>query len=214
MISEIARKLLRLADAIEPDGGATLAQRLLEVLPAHMRAEAGEIILALEGTTRRLPMIAPSESLAADDALDHVLSHDRVLRFDDIPDATRFPQTRALLLKRGLRSLLMLPLTTAKDPRAIAVLASSHPCAFAGIPSGTTEPLRAMAGIALSASLRLTHLHEQIDLMQTEKRALEPTNESSESDVEQAEDATPDTEPGASSGSRRGRRFRFHSRKD
>jgi hypothetical protein len=213
MISELARKLLRLAAAIEPDGGAAVARRFAEALPPHMRAETGEVVFVDHGRTRRLPLIAPAGNLAADDVLDHVVSRDRVLRFDDISDAARYPETRALLSQRGLRSLLLLPLSTAKDLRAIAILASSRSCAFAGVPSGTTEPLRAMAGIALSASLRMTELRRQNDRMKAEAGELESTNESVESGAERQENEPPDTETIADTRPRRGRRFRFHPRK-
>jgi hypothetical protein len=213
MISELARKLLRLAAAIEPDGGATVARRFAEVLPAHMHAETGEIFFVAQGRRRHLPMVAHVGSLAADDVLDHVVSRDRVLRFDDVSDASRYPDTRALLLQRGLRSLFVLPLSTAKDLRAVAVLASSRPCAFAGIPSGTTEPLRAMAGIALTASLRMTDLRRQTKPTKTNESTHESAYEHDESNAERPEEAPPDASPSASPKPRRGRRFRFHSRK-
>jgi hypothetical protein len=163
----LSDSLLALAASIDGDGGHEVCRTLDSLLRDAAPFDAGEVVLREERGFHRFPFGGQDRPLAGDDLVRHVLAERAPLRIDDPRDFEPFPETRDLLARSGMRSVLALPLGIilhvpslphAAAPTGVLVVARRYGWAFVGASLNFLGPLAAMAGYALDRALALTAL--------------------------------------------------------
>jgi hypothetical protein len=150
--------LLRLAEAIGPDGEATVPRLLGEALAAVTDFEAAEIVLSHAGRFVRYPITGGEAPIAGDDLLRHLIQGAEPMRVDEPSEAAPYPQTQEAMNTRGFGSLLAVPLSRSGAPAGGLVLARDFSWSLVGVPLSRVVPMAAMAGIALARSRSLAEL--------------------------------------------------------
>ncbi len=158
MIASLDQLLIALAAAVGPDGGAGVLRVLRDVLRVHAPFDAGEAALLTPVGFERHALAEDEREIAADDLLLDVSNRPEVRRFDEPSALDVFPRTREWLGRRGLKSLLVLPLSQAGGCRGAVVLARDHAFGFVGASLRVMVPLAAMTGLALDWARALARL--------------------------------------------------------
>ncbi|HEY6547960.1 MAG TPA: GAF domain-containing protein, partial [Vicinamibacteria bacterium] len=161
MSGTLAPLLLRIAAAVDGDGGAAVRGVLESVLQDLAPNEAGEIVYARTAGDHVAYLLGQArEAFLGRDLVEHVLAQGVPLRLDDLREAAPFPETHALLRRLGLRSVLVLPFRFGEPDgprvRGAVALARSHGWAFAGASLPLLVPLAGLAGLAFDHALRLS----------------------------------------------------------
>ncbi len=161
MSGTLAPLLLRIAAAVDGDGGAAVRGVLESVLQDRAPYEAGEIVYARSPGDHTSYLLGQArEAFLGRDLVEHVLAQGVPLRLDDLREAAPFPETHALLRRLGLRSILVLPFRFGEPDgprvRGAVALARSHGWAFAGASLPLLVPLAGLAGLAFDHALRLS----------------------------------------------------------
>lgn len=156
MIASLDQHLIALAAAVGPDGGTGVLRVLRDVLRVQAPFDAAEVALMHPAGFLRYTLTDDEREIAAEDLLLDVGNRPEVRRFDEPSALDVFPRTREWLRRRGLKSLLVLPLSQAGGCRGAAVLARDHPYGFVGASLRVLVPLAAMAGLALDWARALT----------------------------------------------------------
>jgi len=149
MMASLDQHLIALAAAVGPDGGDGVLRVLRDVLCAQAPFEAAEVALLHPAGFQRFTLTDDVEPIAAEDLLLDVSGRPEVRRFDEPADLDVFPRTRERLVRRGLKSLLVLPLSQAGGGKGAVVLARAHTFGFVGASLRVLVPVAAMAGLAL-----------------------------------------------------------------
>ncbi len=149
MSASLDQHLIALAASAGTDGGAGVLRVLREVLRTHAPFDAAEVALLHATGFQRYTLTDDEEPLAAEDLLLDVSHRPELRRFDEPADLDVFPRTRERLGRRGLRSLLVLPLSQAGGCEGAVVLGRAHTYGFVGASLRVLVPLAAMAGLAL-----------------------------------------------------------------
>jgi hypothetical protein len=157
MMASLDQHLIALAAAVGPDGGDGVLRVLRDVLRALAPFEAAEVALLNPAGFRRFTLTDDVEPIVAEDLLLDVSNRPEVRRFDDPAGLDVFPRSRERLLRRGLKSLLVLPLSQAGGGKGAVVLARDHTFGFVGASLRVLVPVAAMAGLALDWARALTH---------------------------------------------------------
>jgi GAF domain-containing protein len=164
MVPRVEQHLLALAASVAWDGGDGVVRVLGEVLAAHAPFDAGEVAIVHPTGYLRWTLTDDEEPLADGDLLRYVCDNPQALRLEDLGDLDPFPRSRQALERRGLRSLMVLPLSQAGGTSGAAMVARRYAWAFAGAPLRVLVPVAAMAGLALDCALALTRLHRRQEL--------------------------------------------------
>ena len=170
---EPTETLLALAAATTWDGGDGVVSVLKGALAALAPYEAGELALSMPTGYRRWTFTEEDAPLAGDDLLATICRRDSPLRIDDPEGAAAFPETAARLRRRGLMSLLAVPLHAAGGPDGGVVLARHYGWAYAGTSMRTVSVCVSMAGLCLERSLALTALRRELEAAGHRLRELE-----------------------------------------
>ncbi len=158
MIASLDQLLIALAAAVGPDRGAGVLRVLRDVLRAQAPFDAAEVAFLSPAGFQRYTLTDDEREIAADDLLLDVSNRPEVRRFDEPSALDVFPRTRDWLGRRGLKSLLVLPLSQAGGCRGAVVLARDHTFGFVGASLRVLVPLAAMAGLALDWARALTRV--------------------------------------------------------
>lgn len=158
MIASLDQLLIALAAAVGPDGGNGVLRVLRDVLRVQAPFDAAEVALLNPAGFQRYTLTDDEREIAADDLLLDVSNRPEVRRFDELSALDVFPRTREWLRRRGLQSLLVLPLSQAGGCRGAVVLARDHTFGFVGASLRVLVPLAAMAGLALDWARALTRV--------------------------------------------------------
>jgi hypothetical protein len=156
MIASLDQHLIALCAAVGPDSGAGVLRVLRDVLRVQAPYDAAEVALLHPAGFQRYTLTDDEREIAAEDLLLDVSNRPEVRRFDEPGALDVFPRTREWLRRRGLQSLLVLPLSQAGGCRGAVVLARDHGYGFVGASLRVMVPLAAMAGLALDWSRALT----------------------------------------------------------
>lgn len=149
MTASLDQHLIALAAAVGPDGGDGVLRVLRDVLRARAPFDAAEVALLHPAGFQRYTLTDDDQEIAAEDLLLDVSHRPEVRRFDEPSALDVFPRTRERLARRGLKSLLVLPLSQAGGGKGAAVLAREHTFGFVGASLRMLVPVAAMAGLAL-----------------------------------------------------------------
>lgn len=160
---ESNQTLLALAAATTWDGGDGVVSTLRSALCTIAPFDAGELALSMPTGFRRWTFTDDEEPLAANDLLLDVSRHDTPLRIDQPEEAEVFPETAARLRRRGLMSLLAVPLNAAGGPDGAVVLARTFGWAYAGTSMRAVSVSVSMAGLCLERALALTALRRELE---------------------------------------------------
>ncbi len=170
---EPTQTLLALAAATTWDGGDGVVSTLRSALCACAPFDAGELALSMPTGFRRWTFTDDETPLAGDDLLLNLCRRELPLRIDQPEEVDAFPETAARLRRRGLMSLLAVPLNAAGGPEGGVVLARQFGWAFAGTSIRAVSVTVAMAGLCLERSLALTALRRELEAAGHRLRELE-----------------------------------------
>jgi hypothetical protein len=170
---EPTQTLLALAAATTWDGGDGVVSTLRTELAALAPFDAGELAVFMPTGYRRWTFTGEEEPVAGDDLLLYLGRREAPLRIDQPDEAEAFPETAARLHRRGLMSLLAVPLNSAGGPEGGVVLARRFGWAFAGTSMRAVSVSVAMAGLCLERSLALTALRRELEAAGQRLRHLE-----------------------------------------
>lgn len=149
MRASLDQHLIALAAAVGPEGPEGVLRVLRDVLRAHAPFEAAEVALAHAAGFQRFTLTDDEQPVAAEDLLLDVSNRPEVRRFDEPAGLDVFPRSRERLVRRGLKSLLVLPLSQAGGGKGAVVLARDHTFGFMGASLRVLVPVAAMAGLAI-----------------------------------------------------------------
>jgi hypothetical protein len=171
--------MLRIAAAVDGDGGAGVRGALQAALQELAPFDGGELVYArIPGEHASYLLGDAHEAFLGSDLVEHVLAEGVPLRFDDLRDATAFPDTLARLRGLGLRSILVLPFhfSEAQGPRLRGALAIArrHGWAFVGASLHDLAPLAGLAGLAFDQALRLSALSDRTPAVFAPRPAASP----------------------------------------
>lgn len=157
MMASLDQHLIALAAAVGPDGGDGVLRVLRDVLRTQAPFEAAEVALMHPAGFQRFTLTDDVDPIVAEDLLLDVVNRPEVRRFDEAAGLDVFPRTRERLVRRGLKSLLVLPLSQAGGGAGAVVLARAHSFGFVGVSLRVLVPLAAMAGLAFDWARALAH---------------------------------------------------------
>ncbi|HEY6547199.1 MAG TPA: GAF domain-containing protein, partial [Vicinamibacteria bacterium] len=163
MSGSLAPLMLRIAAAVDGDGGAGVRRALQDALQDKAAFDGGELVYArIPGEHASFLLGDAREAFLGSDLVEHVLAEGAPFRIDDWRDAAAFPDTLARLRRLGLRSVLVLPFRfeEPEGPRLRGALAVTrrHGWAFVGASLHVLGPLAGLAGLAFDQALRLSAL--------------------------------------------------------
>jgi hypothetical protein len=156
-------QLLALAGAVSWDSGDGVVGVLRTLLERAAPYEAGEVAVAHPTGFQRWTLTDDDSPLMGEDLLVHVAARPHPLRLDDLHEVEPYGRTRELLERRGMRSLLVLPLSSAGGAEGAIGVACAHGWAFVGCSLRGLVPLASMAGLALAQARGLTALRRMTD---------------------------------------------------
>jgi hypothetical protein len=152
--------LFALTRAVGWDHGDSVLAVLDRFLRAELSFETGEVaVLGPIGFERYL---LSGDPLAGEDILLEARRRGGPLRIDDIRLVSEYPRTRQAMERRGLRSILLVPLGAKGGLEGWIVLGQDYSFAFAGASMRRLESVAAMAGLALLNAQKLTRLHNRL----------------------------------------------------
>jgi hypothetical protein len=125
--------------------------------------DAGELAVLGAVGFERWTLTDDDEAVAAEDLLLQLTRRRQALRLDHPGELAAFPRTRERMARRGLQSLLALPLSAPGSPQGAVVLARRYGWAFVAAPVSSFQELVALAGLCLGCSRQLTALHRQLE---------------------------------------------------
>jgi len=160
---EPTQTLLALAAATTWDGGDGVVSTLRAALEATAPFDAGELALSMPTGFRRWTFTEDEEPVAGEDLLLDLPRRDTPVRIDHPDEAGAYPDTRARLRRRGLLSLLAVPLHAAGGPDGGVVLARRYGWAYAGTSMREVSVCVGMAGLCLERSLALSALRRELE---------------------------------------------------
>jgi hypothetical protein len=153
----VSDTLLGLVAAAAPDGGDAVVKALAAALAEACPFDMGEIVLARGSSFVRRALHGEETPLSADDLLGHVARARLPVRIDQLDDAEPFPETRTLLRKHGLRSLLAVPFAR-PAPAGALIITRKMGWGLVGASMHTLVPVATAAGLALHHALTLSEL--------------------------------------------------------
>lgn len=156
--ARLEEHLLALASSVSWDGGDGVVGVLRALLSELAPFDAGEVAVAHPAGFQRWTLTEDESPLAGEDLLMHVSARPHPVRLDDRHEAEPWPRTAELLERRGLRSLLVLPLNAAGGAEGGIAVACRHGWAFVGCSLRRLQPIAGMAGLALAQARALTVL--------------------------------------------------------
>ncbi len=172
MIKDLVRRVVSFVEVIAPDGGDAVVGALAAEFQRLAPYDEGELLLTLAAGAHRRALTPQSASLAGADLLARLGEHHGFLRIDDTHATEQHARTRAVLARRQLRSLLVVPIGFGGASRGAVVLAAHRPGAFSGAPTQTLLALAGAAGLALIQALKLSGLHNEQEILRRELRRL------------------------------------------
>lgn len=155
--------LLAVAGAVSADGGDGVVGVLRTLLERAAPFDAGEVAVAHPAGFQRWTLTDDDTQLVGEDLLMHVGTRPHPVRLDDLHEVEPYARTLELLQRRRLRSLLVLPLSSAGGIEGAISLACGHGWAFVGCSLRQLVPIAGMAGIALQQARGLTALRRRAD---------------------------------------------------
>jgi GAF domain-containing protein len=155
--------LLAVAGAVSADGGDGVVGVLRTLLERAAPFDAGEVAVAGPAGFQRWTLTDDDTQLVGEDLLMHVGTRPHPVRLDDLHEVAPYARTLELLQRRRLRSLLVLPLSSAGGIEGAISLACGHGWAFVGCSLRQLVPIAGMAGIALQQARALTALRRRAD---------------------------------------------------
>lgn len=160
---DLPDRLLQVAAAVGTDGGDEVVRTLGAILMESAPFDAGEVAaLGAVGFTR-WTLTDDDEALAGEDLLLYVAQRHEAIRLDHPGAMEEFPRTLESLSRRGLKSLLALPLSQSGSGEGALVLARRHGWAFVAAPLQALLRLAVMGGICLNRARLLTAVCTQLD---------------------------------------------------
>jgi hypothetical protein len=175
---DLPEKLLQVAAAVGPDGGDEVVRVLGAILKESAPFDAGEVAVLGALGFARWTLTDDDDAVAAEDLLLHVAQRHEAVRLDH-PDAMeRFPRTQERLARRGLQSLLALPLSQSDAGEGAVVLARTHGWAFVAAPLHALLRLAAMGGVSLGRARLLTAVCSQLDALRQGGQGVDGERES------------------------------------
>lgn len=162
--ARLEEHLLALVASVSWDGGDGVVGVLRALLAEAAPFDAGEVAVAHPAGFHRWTLTDDESPLVGEDLLLHLSARPHPVRLDDWHEAEPWPRTAELLERRGLRSLLVLPLSAAGGAEGGVGVACRHGWAFVGCSLRRLQPVAAMAGLALGHARALTALrrHEAV----------------------------------------------------
>lgn len=156
--ARLEEHLLALVASVSWDGGDGVVGVLRALLAEAAPFDAGEVAVAHPAGFHRWTLTDDESPLVGEDLLLHVSARPHPVRLDDRHEAEPWPRTAELLERRGLRSLLVLPLNAAGGAEGGIGVACRHGWAFVGCSLRRLQPVAAMAGLALGHARAMTAL--------------------------------------------------------
>ena len=162
--ARLEEHLLAVVASVSWDGGDGVVGVLRALLAEAAPFDAGEVAVAHPAGFHRWTLTDDESPLVGEDLLLHLSARPHPVRLDDWREAEPWPRTAELLERRGLRSLMVLPLSAAGGAEGGVGVACRHGWAFVGCSLRRLQPVAAMAGLALAHARALTALrrHETV----------------------------------------------------
>jgi len=160
---DLPRKLIELTAAIGADGGDGVVRVLGALLKQSAPYDAGELAVLGAVGFERWTLTDDDDAVAAEDLLLQLTRRREAVRLDHPGELAAFPRTCERMARRGLQSLLALPLSAPGSPEGAVVLARRHGWAFVAAPVSLFQDLVALAGLCLGRSRLLTALQRQLE---------------------------------------------------
>jgi hypothetical protein len=162
---DLPEHLLEIAAAVGPDGGDGVVRALRAILGDNAPFDAGEVAVLGAVGFARWTLTDDDEALAGEDLLLHVAQRHEAIRLDHPGAMEPFPRTLESLSRRGLKSLLALPLSLSKSDsgEGALVLARHHGWAFVAAPHQALSRVAVMGGTCLNRARLLTAVCTQLD---------------------------------------------------
>lgn len=192
---DLTERLLDLAAAVTWDGGERVMSSLRRHLTDLVVFDLGELAMPRVIGFDRWALSDSEEELVPEDLLTHLVDRDEPLRIDDVSALVGFDRSVTHLVDRDIRSLLALPLSSARGPRGTVVLTRDSTWAFAGAPLPALGSLAGMAGLSLETAAMLTKLRRDGEALHATIERLRKEAERPRMDAVRAGAASPTRGP-------------------
>lgn len=175
---DLPDRLLQVAAAVGPDGGDEVVRTLGAILKESTPFDAGEVAALGALGFARWTLTDDDEAVAAEDLLLHVAQRHEAIRLDHPGAMEQFPRTLERLSRRGMQSLLAMPLSQSGSGEGAVVLARRHGWAFVAAPLNALLRLAAMGGVCLTRARLLTAVCSQLDALKQGGQGVDAERES------------------------------------